>query len=254
MPKQIIKNIADIVLKILVILTIILWIIWIIKPSLVIYLIDQLKDVIKWLWYLNYIIVFLSSMIESLPIIWVVIPGQNILIISWWFYAKTSNFALILIIFLSSLWALIWNYIWYFIWKVMWDNFFAKYWLWFWVTETDVKYLKESMPKWWPFWIILWKFHSVARAFIPFIAWSSWMHKKFFMLYNAIWSVIRWTTMVLIWILFADYYEIILKYLWWIILALLVWFIFYMYKFKKDAFMKYMEEKNAEIEKKFEKK
>jgi membrane protein DedA with SNARE-associated domain len=69
-----------------------------------------------------------------------------------------------------------------------------------------------------------------------------------FMLYNAIGSIIRATTIILLWVVFVEYYKILLEYSGTISLVVfgLIWG--YIYKFKKKEFITYWQEKNAEME------
>lgn len=69
-----------------------------------------------------------------------------------------------------------------------------------------------------------------------------------FMLYNAIGSIIRATTIILLWVVFVEYYKILLEYSGTISLVVF-WLIWgYIYKFKKKEFTTYWQEKNAEME------
>ncbi len=244
------KKTADITIKTLIVLSIWLWILTFIKPELIKDLLSWIKEVVNSLWYWNYLIIFVSSLIESFPVLWVVIPWQNILLVVWWFFAEISKINLIYVIIVTSIWAILWNFIWFYLWKVYWDEFFKKYWLLFWIWETEVKYLKKWIEKWWAWGIIFGKFHNLTRAFVPFIAWTMWMKSKIFMIYNVIGSIIRAIIMIILWTIFASYYEKIVdnfgKIMIWI---LLIW-AFYIYKFKKKEFMQYMDEKNKEIDKK----
>lgn len=216
--------------------------------------IEWLKVVISWLWYWNYLIILISSFIEAFPVLWVVVPWQNILMIVWWFFGNISHKNLILVWIIASLWAILWNYVWYALGKKYGDSFFEKYWNRFGIWLTEVKYLKKSIHKWWAWGIIFWKFHQVTRAFLPFIAWSMWMKSKNFMIYNIIWSIIWATTMVVLGIIFVEYYKIILDYIWYVIIWILLIIAIYIYKFKREEFKKYMIEKNEEMERLYSKK
>lgn len=244
------KKIVDLIMKLLIILTIWLWIIALVKPDLIKDFIESIRSIILLLWNWNYLILFLTSVIESFPVLGVVVPWQNIILIVGWFFWESNPNSLIYVMILTSLWAICWNYIWFMLWKIYWDEFFKKYWLWFWIWETEVKYLKKWIKKWWAWWIIFWKFHNLTRAFVPFIAWSMWMKHKSFIIYNIIWSIIWSVTMILLWVVFAKVYEQIIDYLGYILfwIMILVWL--YIWRFKKKEFLKYMEEKNKEIEKK----
>lgn len=244
------KKIVDIIMKFLIALTIIIWLLALFKPELIKDFIEWIRTIILQLWNWNYLILFITSIIESFPVLWVVVPGQNIILIVWWFFWEISKDNLIYVMIVTSLWAICWNYIWYILWKYYWDEFFKKYWLWFGIWETEVKYLKKWIKKWWAWWIILWKFHNLTRAFVPFIAWWMWMKHKHFIIYNVIWSIIWSIVMIILWVLFAKVYEQIIDYLPYILIwiTLIVWL--YIWKFKKAEFKKYMEEKNKEIESK----
>jgi len=246
--KWFLKTIWDLTMKFLIFLTFALSILALVKPELIKDAIEWLKVAIDSLWYWNYLIVFFMWLIESFPLIWVVIPGQNILLIVWWFFAELSRENLYYVIALASVWAIISNYIGFLLWKIYWDSFFEKYWVWMWVWKTEVKYLKSGVKKWGPIWIIFWKFHNFTRAFVPFIAGSMWMSNKVFWISNIIGSIIRAATIVTLWVVFAAYYDTVIDYFWYIMTWILILTWIYIYMFKKEEFKKYMEEKNAELE------
>lgn len=246
------KKILNIAFKIInfLFISLTLWIIFIsiFKKEWIELAIEWIQIQVENLWIWNYLIAFLSSWIESFPVLWWFLPWTNILLIVGWFFWKISNLNLIYLIILASLWAIIWNYIWYFLGKKYWEHFFEKYWLRIWIWKTEVKYLKVWIEKWWAWGIILWKFHATTRTFLPFIAWSAWMENKKFMLYNTIWSIIRATVIVILWIFFVTYYKLILEYAWFIITWIMLLVIWYLYLFKKEELVKYLQEKNKEME------
>jgi len=73
-------------MKILIIATFVLAIASIFKPEIIKSFIDWIRVIVLSLWNWNYLVVFISSIIESFPVLWVVIPGQNIMLISGWFF------------------------------------------------------------------------------------------------------------------------------------------------------------------------
>lgn len=247
-----IKKITQIIIKVLNILLIAssfaLLFIAIFKKEWFELFIEWMKVAIEWLGYWNYLIVFLSALIEAFPVIGIVLPGQNILLIVGWFFGHISNENLIYVIIIASIWAIIWNYIWYALGKYYWDSFFEKYGVWFWIGKTEVKYLKSGIDKWWALWITLGKFHPMTRAFLPFIAGSMWMKSGKFMMYNALWSFIRALAMVIFGVVFVEYYKIFVEYSGTISILMLVLVWWYIYKFKRKEFMIYWQEKNAEME------
>jgi len=244
------KKFFDLLIKFFIILSIVLSLVALVKPELIKDFLEWVKNVIHNLWYWNYLIIFLSSLTEWVPLLWIVVPWQNILLIVWWFFWEISRVNLIYVIIIASIWAILSNYLWYILWIYFWESFFKKYGLWIGIWETEVKYLKKWIEKWWAWWIIIWKFHNIARAFVPFIAWSMWMNKKTFIIYNIIWSILRAVTIVIIWVVFAAYYETIIDYIWYIMTTILFLTWLYIYKFKSKEFKQYMQEKNAEIESK----
>lgn len=246
--KKIIKIIIDICIKLLVALTIILWLLALFKPELIKDFIEWMRWIIYSLGYWNYIIIFITSLIESFPLLWVVVPGQNILLIVWGFFGEISMKNLYYVIFIASIWAILSNYIGYFLGIYYWERFVKKYGIWFWIGQTEVRYLEKWVKKWGAWGIILWKFHNLTRAFVPFIAGSMKMHPKSFFLYNIIGSTVRATVIVILWVVFAEYYETIIDYLQYILIWIMILTGVYIYKFKKKEFMQYMKEKNEEIE------
>ncbi|MBB1564457.1 DedA family protein [Candidatus Gracilibacteria bacterium] len=216
--------------------------------------IEWLKIVISDLGYWNYLIIFGSSFIEAFPVLGVVVPGQNILMIVGGFFGNISQTNLIYVGILASIGAILGNYVGYLLGKIYGDSFFEKYGNWFGVGLTEVKYLKKSIDKWGAWGVILGKFHNVARAFIPFIAGSMGMKSKSFMIYNIIGSIIWAVSMVVLGMIFVEYYKIILDYVGYGLLILLLAFGIYIYKYKKEEFKRYMVEKNEEMEKLYGKK
>ena len=205
----------------------------------------KIKLIVESLWYWNYVIILFFWFIESFPLIWISVPWQTVLIIIAWFLGYEYIFMSILLAFI---WAVLWNYVWYLMWVKYWENFFKKYWNWIGVWLTDIKYIKKWIDKHWWLFVVFWKFHNLFRAFVPFIAWSSWMHSTSFTLANIIGSFIRAVAMVLLWVFFVGNAEIILKNIWKIVLSIVVLFALYIFFFKKEELKKYIEEKSKEMD------
>lgn len=248
--KKLVKWLMQIINIALIILMITLTIISIFRPDLVKDAIEWIKNEVQNLGYWNYVIVGISSAIEWLPVLWVVIPGQNIMMIVWGFFGSEY---MIYTIIAASIWAILGNEAWFLLGKTYWEKFIEKYWDWFGIGKTESKYLKSWVEKYWSFAVILGKFHNVARAFMPFVlAWALMKHSTFF-IYNVIGSIVRATTMICIWVVFAANYEKIVDYMGYIIAGIMIWSFAFIYFFKKEAFMKYLAEKQAEIEEKSKK-
>lgn len=248
MIKKIIKIFIQIINIILIILSFALLFISIFKKEWFELFIEWMKVVIQGLGFWNYLILFSSSLIEAFPVLWVILPWQNILLIVGWFFWHNNYTNLIYVILVASFWAIIGNYIWFILGKHYGDHFFDKYGIWIGIGKTEVKYLKKWIDKWWAWWITVGKFHPMTRSFLPFIAGSMGMKSWKFMLYNAIGSFIRATTIILLWVVFVQYYKILLEYSGTISLVVFGLIGAYIYQYKRAAFKKYWEEKNAEME------
>lgn len=240
----------DFTIKFLVLVTVFLGILTLLRPDLFKLFFEFVKWVVEQLWYWNLLIVFISSMLESFPILGMVVPGTNIMIIVWWFFAQLSGFNLGYTILFASIWAIIWNFFWYFLWRNHGEKFLRRYGLWIGFGTTEAAYLKSKVHTWWPWGVIFWKFHNGTRALLPFVAGSMHMSKISFHFFNIIGSFIRATSMIFLWVFFARYYETILDYVQWIFLVVILSYIGYFYFFKRDAWNRYWEMKNEEIDQK----
>lgn len=250
MLKKIINFLVTAINIILIFLTFAIALLAIFYPDIIKWLIDKMEIVIMWIWYWNYLVAFLSSMIESFPLIWMVLPWQTILLLVWWFFWQDYLLNLIIV---AAIWAILWNYIWFILWYFTWDSFFKKYWDWFWIWETELRYIKSWINKYWPFAIIISKFHPMTRAFIPFIAWSMWMKQLSFIIYNIIWSIIWSISIILLWVVFVSHYETIIDNFTYIMLFIFILLALYIYFFKREEFKEYMRQKDIEINKKMNK-
>lgn len=247
--QKIFKLIFNIINFIFAWLIIALAFISIFNKELIFKILEWLEELVQYIWDWNFLVAFSSSLIETFPVLGVLIPGQNVILLVAIFFAKTSTFNLIWIYIVAIVWAIIWNYLWYILGKHYWDSFFKKYWLWFWLGLTEVKYLKKWINKWGPIGITFAKFHNVTRAFLPFIAWSMGMKKTSFMIYNVIGSVLRAITMVTLWVIFGKHYEVIISNFWKIVTIIMLWLIAYLYFFKRDFIKQYIKDKSEELDK-----
>jgi membrane protein DedA with SNARE-associated domain len=251
--KKIMWILINILIKLSILLVFVSFYLWIFEKELLKHWIELLRGFILELWAWNYPIAFISSLIESFPVLGIALPSQNILMAIAGFFWQNSLQNLILIIFLASIWAVLGNFIGYFLWVHHWEKFIDKYGLWIGITKTDVKYLKKSLHKWWAIWIILWKFHPTTRTFLPFIAWMSGMSSMRFAAYNVLWSIIWAATVIIMWVFFAAYYKNIIDYAWTIMLIVTWATAFYIWKFKKKEFLIYWNEKNQEMDERIQK-
>lgn len=221
-------------------------------PDILLPIIEWIKLQIEYLWKWNYLLAFASALAESLPIIGTIIPGQAIMLSVGWFYGGLGYTQFFWVLICAILGSVISNAIWYFMGKYYGEEFFKNYWIWVGIEQTELKYLKKWVESWGLWGIILSKFHPHFRAFLPFIAGSMGFTKYRFWISNIIASTLWAITFISIWIFFAQYYEIILKYIGWIFTGILISVIAYFWYFKNEAFRKYWQEKNAEMQAKYE--
>lgn len=223
------------------------------NPSLLEPIIEWVKVQIESLWKWNYLLAFVSALAESLPIIGTIIPGQVVMLSVGGFYGWLWLTQFFGVLICAVMWSVLSNAIWYYMWKKYWEGFFKTYGVWIWIEQTELKYLKKWVETWGLWWIILSKFHPHFRAFLPFIAGSMGFTKTRFWLSNILASTLWAITFITIWIFFAEYYEVILKYIWWVFTGILVLMWVYLWTYKKEFVKQYWREKNIEMEAKYKK-
>lgn len=221
------------------------------KPGILEPIIEWIKFKIESIWKWNYLLAFVSALAESLPIIGTIIPGQVIMLSVGGFYGWTGLEQFLWVLLCAISWSIISNAIGYFLWKKYGEDFFDKYWVWVGIEATELRYLKKWVNTWGAWGIILSKFHPHARAFLPFIAGSMGFKQTRFWFFNIIASTLWATTFITIGIFFAEYYEVILKYIGWGITGIILWILWYFWFFRRTALLKYWKEKNADMEAKY---
>lgn len=190
------------------------------------------KDLLHWLeqsvnnlgnW--NYLVVVACWVLESLPLLWVIIPWQNMVIIIWWFFGKSHIISLIIIATIS---VYVWHVIGYLAWKKYWLKIIEKLWPSVWFSKNKIEILEIQMEKRWGLFLVLWTFYNMTRAFVPFIAWAMNMEKRKFAFYNFIWSLLWAVVVIVIWVMFSSHYELLVEKLpKIIILSLLIFLVVY---------------------------
>lgn len=199
--------------------------------------------------YWNYPLAFLFSIVESFPVIGVLIPGQQVMLIVGGFFGRDH---LPQTIAVCAIGAVIGNFVGYWLGRRYGKIFFSRYGDAFGLGRTELRYLEKQVAKNGPLFVIIGKFHNMTRAFVPFIAGSAGMHAKGFWIYNVIGSVLWAATIISLSVLFANHYRIILDYIGYVFLAIIATFISYVALFRRKEFARYMEEKRLEIEEKIE--
>ncbi len=210
--------------------------------------ITWIGEIIKSIGDWNYLVAFLSACIESLPIIGTAVPGMNVMILVWGFWAWDH---FIFTVTCAIIGAMLGNYLGYWIGKYYGKELIEKYGDWFGIGTTEEKILHRQITRNGFWYIILGKFHNFTRSFIPFMAGSGGMHEKRFWTYNMIGSILWALSINLLGIFFIKNYESILDNLGKIMLGFLVAVGFYIYFFQKEAFRTYIKDKQEEIEKKY---
>lgn len=218
------------------------------KPSWIELFIGWMERQIQLLGNWNYLIAFTSSIIESFPVIGVLVPGQQVMLLVGGFFGKLGHIQLGYMICFAIVGALIGNAIGYFLGRWYGTDFLERYGDWFGLGRTELKYLKKQIEKNGAWFIILGKFHNFTRAFIPFIAGSMGMQTGKFWIYNIIGSVLWAGTIITLGVAFVTYYKTILSYFSYILMGIMICAMLYVSFFKREAFMAYVKEKEQEIE------
>ena len=228
-------------------ITLIILILGIVSPDTITNLLTKLEEPIKSIESWNFWILGIVSVLESFPFIWAVFPGMSIVILIASFYLNQSpTIALIwfVVVFLGSI---IGNALGFFLGKYVGRDFLLKYGIWFWVGKTELEYLEKISKKDGIWFLIFAKFHNLLRALLPYIIGASRLNNKKFWLANTLWAAIWWIFIIGIGYFFGEYYEVILKYFWRIMLTIIILVIGYIYLFQREKFTTYIEKKNSEI-------
>ncbi|MDD2566010.1 MAG: DedA family protein [Candidatus Gracilibacteria bacterium] len=232
-------------------ITIALLIIAIFRPDLVKDFLAWLKIVIAGLGNWNFLIAFLSSIIESFPVIGILVPGMQVMLMVGGVLGEHS---LLQVIIVAIIGAIIGNYIGYILGVKYGDKFFKNYGEWFGLGKTELKILKNQIQKNGAIFIIFGKFHNFTRAFVPFIAGSMGMKQKHFWFYNIVGSIIWATTIISIGVFFINNYDKIIDNIEYIMLGIFLVTAIYIAIFKRKEFTQYIKDKNAELDEKLSEK
>ncbi len=222
-------------------------------PDIFLPIIEWIKTQIESLEKWNYLLAFISALAESLPIIGTIIPGQLVMMSVGGFYGWLWLWQFLWVLSFAIVGSAISNAVWYFLWKYYGEGFFQEYGIWVGIEQTELKYLKKWVETWGLWGIILSKFHPHFRAFLPFIAGSMGFSTYKFWISNVIASTLWATTFIVVGIFFAEYYETIIKYIWWVFTAILITILWYFWLYKKEKLQEYWQEKNREMEEKYAK-
>lgn len=186
----------------------------------------QMREIIEWMgvqvkslgeW--NYLILFLVSMSESFPFVGAVIPGMNLMVLVGGFFIAKQWSIFPLAAFLAMAGACTGNALGYFMGRYGDPDTLKRYGALFGAGPRELKWLEKQIQKNGFWFIVGGKFHNLLRSFIPYIAGSHQMSGARFWFANIFGSSI-WAVAILLFGVFAvENYEVILKYLNYIILA-----------------------------------
>ena len=202
---------------------------------------DQIQLIGAW----NYLVVFLSSCIESFPVIGVLVPGQQVMLLVGGFYGHDH---LPGVLVLASLGAMLGNWIGYVLGMRYGKVFLRHHGDTFGIGTTEQKILEGQIRKNGPWFVVIGKFHNFTRSFVPFIAGAMGMKARKFWPYNLVGSVLWACTMMVLGIFFTVYLKTVLNSIGYIFLAIMVATAIYIYFFKRAEFRAYLRDKRREFE------
>jgi len=214
------------------------------RPDIIRNLLEQLRAGVLTLGFWNWIILALSAFLESVPIIWGLLPWQTIVLIIWWVLAKHYPLFTLLIVVVFTL---LGNLVGFWLGKKYGVALIQKHWAKIGIWMTDIKYLKKAIKKYWAWMIVLGKFHGNFRSFVPFVVGMGDFALKPFVLWNIVAAFLRAIVMIGVGLFLFEYYEVVFKYFgWWILVLMLVFGVFVYYK-HPEAFKEYIKEKEKEL-------
>ena len=160
----------------------------------------------------GYPIVFISALLEALPFFGILIPGQTIVIIGG-FYAKLEVLNIYYVIALASLGAILGDLVGYILGRAYGYSFIRDYGKYFFFRKEYFKSTKELMNEHTGKTIIIGRFNSITRAFAPFVAGSSKVPFKKFLIYNIVGGISWGVFFSLVGYIFGKAYKIASRYI-----------------------------------------
>jgi membrane-associated protein len=189
------------------------------RPDLVEKFILLIGEWVKFIGAWNYLLVFVSSCIESFPVIGVLVPGQQVMLLVGGFYGREHLFP---VMALASVGAMLGNWFGYVLGVRYGKAFLRHHGDTFGIGLTEQKILEKQILKNGPWFIVLGKFHNFTRSFVPFIAGTMGMQSKLFWPYNLAGSIFWACMMMVLGIFFTTYLKVILDSIGYIFLALII--------------------------------
>ncbi len=214
------------------------------RPDLVESWIHWIEMITRALGHWNAGIIFLSSFIESFPVIGVLVPGQQIMLVVGGFYGQTH---LLIAIIVASIGAMLGNWVGFWLGKRYGKEFLHTYGNVFALGITEQKILAKRIESNGAAFIILWKFHNFTRAFVPFLTGSLLMENAKFWRYNIVGSIIWSVAMLVLWVFFTRYIHEVLGWISWFFLWIIILVGIYIALFRRREFLQYIRDKEREL-------
>lgn len=174
--------------------------------------IPSLLQIISQLGHWGYWIIFLSALLETIPLVGVFLPGYTI-VIAGGFFANLGLLNLFLVMAAASVGAIAGDLAGYEIGRRYGDNFVRKYGKYFFVKEEHLEKTKKLVQTHTGKTLIIGRFNLITRAFAPFAAGLSDIPLAKFLFFNIIGGISWAVSTVLIGYIFGASYAIASKYI-----------------------------------------
>ncbi len=187
---------------------------------------------VPFLHHWGYWIIFLSTILETIPPIGLVIPGNTIVILGG-FFAKLQIIDVGDVIWIAALGAVIGDSLGYYLGKRYGYSFLTKYGKYFYFKEEHYNKVKKLVNTHTGKTVILGRFNPLSRVFVPFIGGASEIPFFKFIFYGIIGAISWAASSVLLGFVFGASYEIVSKYTgrFLLIITIVLILIFYFYHF-----------------------
>ncbi|MCA9356754.1 bifunctional DedA family/phosphatase PAP2 family protein [Candidatus Nomurabacteria bacterium] len=191
----------------------------------------------------GYVLIFVASLLEAVPLLGLFSPGM-VVIVAGGFMVKLGFLDLGDVIFVASLGAVTGDFVGYLLGKKYGVGLLEKYGKYFFFKKEQFESTKKIMHKHAGKSLIIGRFNSLTRALAPFVAGTTNIPFRKFMLFNIIGGVAWVTVFVLVGFIFGHSYEAMSKYIGrFVLVAVTVGImIVYAYRFvdkRKHVFSKY---------------
>lgn len=168
----------------------------------------------------GYWIIFVSAAAETFPFFGLFIPGQTIVILGG-FFAKIGALKVGGVMLVSAVGSIVGDIIGYVLGRKYGHSFISKYGKYFFFKKDRYEKTMELMREHTGKTLLIGRFHSLTRAFVPFVAGMTKVRFSKFLFYIIVGGISWAASFVLIGFFFGKSYEIASKYMNGIILAVI---------------------------------